>query len=313
MAEITPALLDAAFTSFDTIFQQNFKTVAPEWAKIAMLQPSTRSSLRHAWLDLIAGGGLREWVGERVVENISARTIEVTNRKFEKTISIDREKFEDDEIGVFAPAVGMLGVESAIWPDDLVVAALQAGVTTLTYDGQNFFDVAHPIDMDDPASATQSNNHTGTALTAANFQTVRSTMMSRKGRNNKPLSIRPNLLIVPPALEETALQILNAEFIAPAAAFGQNAAGGFQSNVLKGVADLFVWPRLAGQDTTWYVADVSKPVKPLIFQQRSAPEFQFLNRPTDPEVFMRDEYLFGVRARGEGAGALWQFIDRAIA
>ncbi len=304
MRAVTSSLLDAAFTSFDTVFQQNFQAAKPMAPMLAQQMPSTTKSQRHAWLDRIPG--LRKWVGERVVNNLSARTIEVVNGKFEDTISIEREEFEDDQYGVYTPAVGMLGYQSGMWPDDMLLECIQAAKDTTTFDGQNFFDADHPIDPDDDTSDVQSNNF-GLALSAENYQTVRAKMQSYKGRDGKPLGVTPTHLVVPPALEKTARTILNAEIIATQ--IGDAAAA--QTNVLKGTADVMVWPRLAGEDDTWYLLDLSKPVKPFVIQLRAAPEFQFLNRPTDPNVFMRDEYLFGVRARGAAFGSLFQFAARS--
>ena len=52
--------------------------------------------------------------------------------------------------------------------------------------------------------------------------------------NGRPLGIKPNLLVVPPALESKGLKLLNSE----------NAAGG-ETNEWKGTAELLVVPWLA--------------------------------------------------------------------
>jgi len=62
----------------------------------------------------------------------------------------------------------------------------------------------------------------------------------------------------------------------------------------------------AGSETPWFLLDVSRAVKPIIWQEREPYEFQMLNRPTDPNVFLEDEYLFGVRARVNAGFGLWQ-------
>lgn len=93
-------------------------------------------------LDLIAG--LREWLGARVIERLSVSKFSITNRNFEKTIAIDRNDIADDKYGLLAPAAQQLGQNAAHLPDLLITGLLQNGHTTLTYDGQNFFDTAHP-------------------------------------------------------------------------------------------------------------------------------------------------------------------------
>lgn len=71
-------------------------------------------------------------------------------------------------------------------------------------------------------------------LDAAHYETARAAMQSFTGDHGRPLGIMPNLLVVPPALEANALEILNAE---------RNAAGA--TNVWKGTAEPLVVPWLA--------------------------------------------------------------------
>jgi phage major head subunit gpT-like protein len=60
----------------------------------------------------------------------------------------------------------------------------------------------------------------------------------------------------------------------------------------------------SGSSAAWYLMDLSRGyLKPLIFQRRTALEFVQLTKPEDDNVFMSDEYLYGVRTRyGVGYG-----------
>ncbi len=71
-------------------------------------------------------------------------------------------------------------------------------------------------------------------LDATNYMAARAAMQSLKGDYGRPLRIRPTLLVVPPALEEAALQVLKAE---------RDAQGA--TNVARGTAELHVEPLLA--------------------------------------------------------------------
>ncbi|ARE38350.1 Phage major capsid protein [Rhodovulum sp. P5] len=62
-----------------------------------------------------------------------------------------------------------------------------------------------------------------------------------------------------------------------------------------------------GSDTPWFLLDTSRPVKPLVFQTRVPYKLQTLTRDEDHNVFMRDEFLYGVRARVNAGYGLWQF------
>ncbi|MCB1407751.1 MAG: Mu-like prophage major head subunit gpT family protein, partial [Rhodobacteraceae bacterium] len=57
---------------------------------------------------------------------------------------------------------------------------------------------------------------------------------------------------------------------------------------------------------TWYLLDTSRPIKPLIWQERETYDFQAVTRPNDYSVFMTDKYVYGVRARVNAGFGLWQ-------
>lgn len=72
------------------------------------------------------------------------------------------------------------------------------------------------------------------------------------------------------------------------------AAGGVYSNHGGGAA------------TQWYLLDVSRPLKPLIFQQRRAYALQAMQQLDDERVFMSKEFLYGVDARLNVGLGFWQ-------
>lgn len=308
---LTPANLAFVFYGLDTRFKQGLQKAEPWSEKIATTVPSTTEENRYAWVGAIPK--MREWIGERQLRNLEARGYVLPNKDYEASLEIPRNKIEDDQFGIYGNSAEGLGWAAKVWPDDLVIAALKAGTTALCFDGQPFFNASHPVKFGDSSMGTFSNNLTGTALTAPNFAAARAAMMAYKDENGDALRINPRLLVVPPALEATARQILQAENIAPAGAFGQNAAGGFQTNVMKGTADLHVAQELAGQDTTWYLMDVSKPIKPLVFQKRKDPQFASLTDPTAENVFKRKTFIYGVDARGNAGYTLPHLCLRAIA
>lgn len=62
----------------------------------------------------------------------------------------------------------------------------------------------------------------------------------------------------------------------------------------------------AGANPAYYVFDLSKPVKPLLWGERLAPKITPKTAPTDDNVFDKDEFLWGARARGGAGYGLWQ-------
>ena len=62
----------------------------------------------------------------------------------------------------------------------------------------------------------------------------------------------------------------------------------------------------AGAGAAWYLLDTSRTIKPLIFQERMPYELQEMTDSSDSNVFKNDEFLYGVRARGNAGYGLWQ-------
>lgn len=73
------------------------------------------------------------------------------------------------------------------------------------------------------------------ALTAPFYAAARAAMMALTNAEGRPLEVTPNLMVVPPSLEGTARTLLNAEII-----IGDPTAGGSQTNIWRGSADLLV-------------------------------------------------------------------------
>ncbi|MDP2331813.1 MAG: Mu-like prophage major head subunit gpT family protein [Reyranella sp.] len=61
-----------------------------------------------------------------------------------------------------------------------------------------------------------------------------------------------------------------------------------------------------GSATPWYLLCTKRPLRPLIWQEREKFDFVALDRPTDPNVFMKKELLYGVDGRANVGFGFWQ-------
>lgn len=61
-----------------------------------------------------------------------------------------------------------------------------------------------------------------------------------------------------------------------------------------------------GAGTPWYLLDVGRAIKPLIFQSRREVEFVSKDMPDDEHVFMKKKYIYGVDRRDNAGFGLWQ-------
>jgi phage major head subunit gpT-like protein len=63
----------------------------------------------------------------------------------------------------------------------------------------------------------------------------------------------------------------------------------------------------AGTGPAWYLLDVSRAIKPIIFQKRRDYALKAMTSADDENVFMRDEYRYGVDSRVNVGFGFWQF------
>lgn len=285
-------------TSFNTNYQRGYNRRPPWWNRVAMRIPSTTPLNTYAWMARL--GQMRQWIGERKVNNLSSYVYQLLNLPYEYTVGVLRDDIEDDQIGVYNPVFEQMGEVSSKWPDQLVKAALQAGTAQVTFDGVAFFSTTHNL-----SGTNQSNLFAGTALTAANFDTVRIALAQIKGEDGELINSGRPTLIVPTALERPARDILTSQLIA---------SGGVAiTNTMTNVSDLLVLDELNNEPTVWYVAYLDSSIKPIVFQERKAPTQVRKDRPEDDNTFWKRELIWGTDARGAAGYGPWWMIARAAA
>lgn len=68
-----------------------------------------------------------------------------------------------------------------------------------------------------------------------------------------------------------------------------------------------------GSATPFYVMDCSRAIKPLLYQQRKAPNFVSKDSETDDNVFSRNEFVYGTDSRGNAGFGFWQMAQKSKA
>ena len=61
-----------------------------------------------------------------------------------------------------------------------------------------------------------------------------------------------------------------------------------------------------GAGTPWFLLDTSRAVKPMLYQERIPYKLTALDADNDRDVFFRDKFTYGVRARSNAGFGLWQ-------
>src|SRR5689334_14994510 len=266
---------------------------------------STRQ-LTQGWLDRIPM--LRKWKGNRVINNAVTHARPIIAEPYEDTVALSKWDVLDDQLGLFNVAVQMLGEASAKNPDKLNYEFLtQAGVLE-GYDGEPVYSENHPLlggidgPIPDGAPTVQSNLGLELDLTWDNYNTARASMRSLKGADGAPMMVTPTHIMVSPAYEGRAKQILEADFRPDILGNAQAP----QTNTLKNTAKIIVNPWLAGDwEQNWWLLDLSAAVKPFAHYTLTAPLFTYLTSPTDANVFNAAQFLYGVEQREAASETVW--------
>jgi phage major head subunit gpT-like protein len=297
--QITPASLNFLFQQFKGDYELGFANRAVHWPRLAERIPSTTEMNTYGWMAEIPG--FREWIGPRVFHNLAARSYSIVNKDWEDGFTVSRNKILDDQFGIYSRHSQLLGdAAKRLW-DDLVFDTLQAGTTTLGYDGQFFFDTDHPVNVDDGSAGTYSNSITAaTPITPANLAILSNAMMAFKGESGRSLEVYPDLLVVPPSLALSAATALQPIIASSNAAVPNPLVSGPGVGVNL---ELLVVPRLENQPTIYYLLS-TKRLKPIILQVRKEPEIIQRTDAAMENLFYRKEYEYGADARGNAGYGL---------
>ena len=285
-----PKLLEAGLRA---VFFDAYEVAPSDWERIATVVPSEHDTEKYAWLG--SAPKMREFKDERIPAGLLPHDYSIKNKTWEASIAIERAALEDDQYGQIKLRTQGLAEEAKRHQDELVFSLLKDGFANLCYDGQYFFDTDHA----EGDSGTQSNKGTS-ALSASSLQAAFTAIMKFKDDKGKPMGIVPDTLVVPPDLKWTAMELLESVY-APETAAGKTET---RKNVLSGALDLIVSPYMSDSND-WFLLCTKRIVKPIIFQSRIPVEFSALEADSE-NGFMRDEYVYGVRARYNVGYGLWQ-------
>lgn len=311
---ISPQSLQDLQAQFMMDFSVAFGARKDRWQEKAYRANSTAYKTVHSWL--ASQPEMRKWVGARILNNLVTRGFELKNEDWEYSFVVDANDIFYDNLGAYEDRGRIAGDVSARWYEKLVTDAMLAGTTAIGWDGQFFYDVDHPVNLDDAGAGTYSNLLSGLPLTPDNLWIVISTMLTYKGENGIPMEVTPSILEVPPGLGLKAYAAVagNISLATVTAAGLVNQAAGVVaaagvSNVLpeainsiQGMLKVVINPRLTGQ--VYYVHSTNL-LKPFVMQVAKDPSgLVAVTDPQNVEVFHNKRFVYGTDSKGVAAGTL---------
>ena len=282
-SDLSPKMLEGVVrTEFFRPYHQLRQT---DWQRFTTEVSSGAAEEYYDWLQLL--GNVREWIGDRIINQGVSNRYAIRNRTWEFSFYLDRAAVEDDQSGQLGLAITSAAQRAAEHQARLVSEVLENGFIGECFDGKAFFADNHPL-----GNGGTFSNYGTAALAVESVKTGLSALMNaRRGDGSSwgnLVSAEQTLLVVPPALYLDALELTRHPFYD---------AGNPVNNPLTGLFEVVLNPYLTS-DTAWFLLQSSEPVKPLVFQKRTELELVAQTDPaTGDVVFNNDLYAFGTRQR----------------
>lgn len=302
--EVLRDQLVAIRTGMQTIFTEGVEDLS-EGELLGRLAETVMSSGRsedYEWLtDFME---VSEWLDERTYNDFKAYDYNIPNRDWEVTLEVKRNDLHDGRMGMYQRRIARMAAQFEHHRRRLLVERLEENGPC--YDKQPYFSDAHPLHG---TNKTQSNagvaKLTGDETGMKALQAAITGMRRMQADNGKRIGIKPNLLVVPPALEWIGRELTqNAQL--------PDGSGNLIPNSVRGMLDLVVEDEL-NSDTAWYLFDTRHPVvKPFIYQVRQRVQFSGFDAVEgNLHLFTKKAYLFGADARYNIGYGLYQGAYRS--
>ncbi len=269
-------------SALKTLFDEVYKAEAQKLVEQLCTVVESKSKIES--YDFLGAMGLpREWTGDRRFEDFKAYPFSIENKRWEKSVSIDKLDWISDNYGKFKMQINNLASLWAIQQEKVVSDLIANGETLLCYDGKPFFADDHPAgDTVNDNLITGSDSHGVDTLAhiQQDYDTARTKLYTMKDDKGNPIPSRPTHIMIAPgghiALFE---QMLHAQLLS---------TGG--TNIYYKSAELIINPYLtdAGE---WYVLDLSKRLKPTIFQVLESPMDNFAIEGYFNSKMIKDVYF----------------------
>jgi Mu-like prophage major head subunit gpT len=264
--------------------------------------------------------GFREFKGNMHYRRLFARSITFYEKTWQDGVKDVAEKLEKD-FGGWLDEPQNMAKEAARAPNQWVTDILVANPVLDLYKDKDtntqlnitLFNNTHLVNPLDAGIGNFDNDHAAPATMDVNWlKTAKQNFRKRKGPGGKPLGTRLTHLLVPPAREEEALDLVKNEallYLAKNNAGTENVGGVAISNRHKDTVQVIVCDEFPS-DTTFYTLSRNKPsLVPWLIQRRQSIEELVLDKTSD-EYKKTLEVSISMILRGNASAAFPHVIER---
>lgn len=289
MSLVTSDFLAGLMTNYRAIFKKALDETFDEfqlYKEIATQIPSTTDKESYAWLG--ANPTMSEWKDKRIIKAPHPFDYTLTNKHYEGTIGVNRDTYEDDKYGIIAPRIQGLAKRAIRHYNEMVISALDDGASNVAFDGSNFFadtrTLGNSANIDNVLAGAYSGS--GDEIRAA-MKAAYVAMQNFQDEEGIAMNLEPDAIVCSPTMV-----IPIREALLPAVAGTTRPEAG----IFKAER---IWssPWINADSLDWFVLCTKAEIKPLIFQLRKDVEFVSMDKPDDANVFMQNEFYYGVDDR----------------
>jgi phage major head subunit gpT-like protein len=287
MGVVSSDILAGLRTNFQAILNTALGDKAKDLTdvlKVATRIPSDTEKGSYNWFGITPP--MSEWKDKRKLRGLRPFTYELTNKDWESTLEVQRNAILDDKLGMIPPRIKSLAGAYYRAVIREVFSQLDDGATLLAYDGGAMFADTRTIgdsgNIDNllagDYSASEAEIRTGIAVAIE-------AMAGFKDDWGEPLNLIPDTIVCSPYMYLPIRQALLpgvAGTVRP------------ESEVIKSV---IANPYINLNKYDWYVLCTTEEFKPIVFQDRQAPQFTSLDKATDQDAFMAKIFYYGLDAR----------------
>jgi phage major head subunit gpT-like protein len=298
--------IEAAYVGYRTLFNRRLKQAPSVARRIATFAQTDNVLDRQLWLTKTPK--MRRWYGDKTLHKLRGESHPIPTWLHEASVQVPKQDIINDRLGLYSSSIGGMGDAYSWALDDMVCAALCAGVagTSLgtSYDGQNLIDTDHTALS--VGGTAQSNKVTG-ALSATTYNSAINKLLSLLDENGNPINVAGQrmYLVHGPANREAARAFLQPDAVANGA-----------DNVDQGTAIPLCTPWLTARTTTvngvsvtisgleWFL--IPEGSAAVIVHEKQMPDFMSVEE--GEFTFRTGNYLYGIEAEFGFAYGLWQEI-----
>lgn len=272
------------------IFFETYDELPEQYSKIYNMNTSTKAR-EHDW----GMGAFGDWEKrESQFDTVAYKTLSpgldrtYIHDAFTQGFMVTREMYDDEQYRQMEKLPKAMARAGRAKVEKDAITILTDGFTNTIYDGQPLFSDAHPL-LD--STGVCSNLATG-ALTDENLKVAIKLMKETVDEAGNLVQMKANKLIIPPALEDTAIRILQSNQISGTELNDTNKF--LNSYGIEIVVMDYLSEAAGGSDTHWFLQDSSR--HEMNFFWRVRPEFKweesFDNFVSKYRGYMR--YSYGV-------------------